>query len=154
MVGGACLDRVMRPAGGLDLCWTVVQESDADPVKDYTTSACGGRSGGASAAALVGRSCARAGPVNPWTGRSMRGRVASTTGPADATVAIGPDNQRRSPAAGGRSRTSTAPTGRSASSGTAWCLLPRQLASSRDRRDGRRGAGTVPAWDIYGDIGD
>lgn len=35
LVATACLDRLQRPAGALDLCWSVTREADADPAKDY-----------------------------------------------------------------------------------------------------------------------
>lgn len=35
LIGSACLDRVQRSAGALDLCWSVMREADADPAKDY-----------------------------------------------------------------------------------------------------------------------
>ena len=35
IVATACLDRLQRPAGAMDLCWSVMREADADPAKDY-----------------------------------------------------------------------------------------------------------------------
>jgi hypothetical protein len=35
VVASDCLDRDQRPAGWLDLCWSVVRQPDADPAGDY-----------------------------------------------------------------------------------------------------------------------
>ena len=164
--GQECLEPVQRPAGRLDLCWSVIRMgSDGDPESDYYT------------IRVYGTAFAGEGTGLRWT--TARVRAAATSAPmsllgswpSDGTVSdpcaqVVPDldgypgvlpPETICPDTTGSSQADAVANGPEQSA--VWtcvrCLLP-----SHDTRSVvlyefvSVPEGRVPTWDVYGDLGD
>ena len=161
--GRQCLERIERPAGPMDLCWEDWRDpADADPQQDYYLLRVYGSFGGASGtgvrwavagARLVGEpsnQVFQAWPVGVYEGACEQD-----------IVAIGPLGIGSTPVLEtlcGRTTATTSTKSGDWSQRVTWtcpsCLLPDQSTRSIALYEWMAvPEGTVPAWDIFGDLG-
>jgi hypothetical protein len=161
IAASACLPRIQRSVGWLDLCWQIGRVPDGDPLKDYYWGRLTGTMQGKDTFSGLHWAVLRAGPVasstmeidDAWPGQSYDGGCGQVpvTGPITMTgVSMAVDACDRTTVDDSGFATGTV--------SLTWvcthCLLP---------VPGSRGIGlafwvdvpqgVVPAWDLYADIG-
>ena len=155
--GGECLDRIVRPAGWMDLCWSAYRDpNDGDPDKDYyrirVHGSFGGEGGGgvrwaAVRVRLVGEPLENV--VTAWPDGVFEGPCQ----PVEVSIGVGPTAPEEL-----CGRTEGASSTEEWSHRVTWtcvgCLIP-DRATRAIALHQLVGVvpGTVPTWEIFADLG-